>query len=396
MKFFWTLMMCVTLVFVIYLMNPQAWAAEVKQTETKELMGKFLTHMEALKSYLVSEVKFSDPKNYSEIDSHLKDLATLAKKATHDPRLQLPGYRISRQVLEDHIVETERVYRVGNKSYARWMLGSTLSICMSCHTLIPTVSRKIKDFETSTSLSTPFDQAEFLFATRAFDNAKEIYEKTILNYPEGNINSDQAETALERMITYFARVQRDPEAAVQALEKYQKNRKLPVFLKEDIKAWLKAFKDWKKEPTLDPNFAGDAQVVDFAKKNLDPKVAGYVMTADNPRAATYLKVSGILYQYLQQHPHSPVTPEILYWLAICDKGLNNNFFYSLGDVYLRECITKFSQSPTAQKCYEEYEAETIVSYSGSGGTDLPDDVKKELGRLRALIITPPSSSGVKH
>jgi len=392
-------MMCVTLVFVIYLMNPQAWADEVKppsKSTTKELMGKFLSHMEALKSYLVSEEKFADPQNFSTIDSHLKELATLSKKAAHDPRLQLPGYRVSRQVLEEHIAETERVYRVGNKSYARWMLGSTLSICMSCHTQIPTVSRKLQDFEDVKPFSKPFEQAEFLFATRAFDNAKEIFEKTILSYPADDITSDQVETALERMITYYARIQRDPNRAVLVLEKYQGNKKLPTFLKEDIKAWLQAFKDWKKDPTLDPASATDAQIVEFAKKNLDPKVSGYVMSADNPRAALYLKVSGILYQYLQQHPTSPATPDLLYWLAICDRGLNNNFFYSLADVYLKECIVNFPQSVTAKQCYDEYEAETTLSYSGSGGTNIPDDVRLDLGRLKALIIAPPPSQGAKH
>ncbi len=388
------------LAILLFTFNPWVWAEEPAPSSktlgtTKELMGKFLSHMQALKGYIVSEDQFIDKKNFGEIDSHLKELSSLSKKAAHDPRLQLPGYRVSRQVLENHIEETERVFRLGNKHYARWMLGSTLSICMSCHTQIPTVSRSLKDFESLETFSTPFDQAEFLFATRAFDQAKPFYEKIIQNYPEDKVNSEQAETALERMITYYARIRRNPEAAVLALEQYQRNTKLPPFLKEDMKIWLRSFKDWNKEPVLNPSSATDSEIIEFASKNLDPKVSGYIMAADNPRAALYLKVSGILYEYLQQHPDSKATPSMLYWLAICDKGLNNNFFYSLGDVYLRECIIRFPQTPTARTCYDEYESETVLSYSGSSGTHLPEDVKIDLGRLKALIITPPTA-GAKH
>ncbi len=393
MKFFVSAMLFVTLIFVIYFMNPRVWAEDAKPT--KELMGKFLSQMETLKPYMVSEEKFTDSKNFIEIDSHLKELALLSKKAVHDPKLRLAGYRVPRKIFENHIIEMERVFRVGNKQYARWMLNSTLSICMSCHTQIPTVSRGLKDFEKLDTLTSSFDQAEFLFATRAFDQAKDSYEKMILNYPAGNIKTEQVETALERVIAYYARLQRDPGGAVQALEQYQKNSKLPTFLKDDITAWLQVFKDWKKEPVLDANLLTGPQVVLFAKKNLDPKVSGFVMTADNPRAVLYLKVSGILYQYLQQHPDSEQTPEILYWLAICDKGLNNNFFYSLGNIYLRECIINYPRSPIAPKCYEEYELETIVSYSGSSGTHMPAEVRNDLDRLKGLIKFPPAA-GVKH
>jgi hypothetical protein len=398
MKFLVTLIMTLTLAAVIYFMNPQVWASESAgktptRAQTKELMDQFLSHMVALKPYLVSEEKFADSKNAVEIDGHLKELAKLSKRAAHDPRLQLPGYRVSQKVLQDHVAETERVFRVGNNHYARWMLNATLSICMSCHTQIPTVSRELKNFEGTNTFVSKFDQAEFLFATRGFDQAKDLFDGLISNYPSDKLKSDQLETALERVIAYYARIKRDPEAATAALMRYQKNNQMPEYLQGDISAWIKSFEEWKKDPT--PEFKSESQVIEFAQKNLNPKVSGYVMTTDDPRAAVYLKVSGVLYEYLQKHPNSAVTPELLYWLAICDKGLSNNFFFSLGDIYLKECVIGFPQSPAAKKCYDEYEQETIVSYSGSAGTNIPEDVKRELATLKALVNSP-STQGVKH
>lgn len=394
MKYIFTGIIILTLGWAVYMLDTRAWAQEKSQARepvpTKELMDKFLSHMVNLAPFMVSEQKYLDSKNFTTIDSNLKDLSKLVKEAAHDPQLQGSGYKISQKVLENHIAETERVFRIGNKPYSRWMLNSTLSICMSCHTQIPTASRSMKNFEDFKSFTSSFDQAEFLFATRAFDKAKETYEKLILGFPEGGINSDQLETSIQRMITYYARIQRSPSDAYLALQRYQKNDKLPPFLKEDLKSWSSAFKEWEGEAPMDLNRMSDTQILDFAKKNLDPKKAGYVLTSDNPRAVHYLKVSGILYQYLQLHPNSSAAPDMLYWLAICDKGLSNNFFFSLGDIYLRECVIRYPSTAIAKDCYNEYEQETVLSYSGSSGTHMPDEVKRDLDRLKALIIAPPT------
>jgi len=118
-----------------------------KGYETKVLMGKFLTHMEALKPFFISEEKYMDSNNSQEIEQHLKDLSEIAKKANHNAQLKQESYRISAKVLSDHVSETERIFRTGNKSYSRWMLGSTMSVCMSCHIQVTAASRELKDFE---------------------------------------------------------------------------------------------------------------------------------------------------------------------------------------------------------------------------------------------------------
>lgn len=376
-------------VFFFLAFTSIAYAVGEEAKSAKNLMQELLYHMTKLKTYMVSEEKFSEPSNFKTIDAHLKEMTLLSKEAAHYPQLQSPGFRVSREALESHILETEKVFRGGNKKYARWMLNSTYGICMSCHTQIPSSSVESKDFGKLDNFASTFDQAEFLFATRSFDKAKSLYEDVIVNFPKDKIKTEDVETSLKRMITYFARVQRNPEAALSALKKYAANDKLPVFLKEDIKIWSKAFTDWSKEKLIDLKTATDADILKFAQKNLDPKVTGYLMTADNPRAALYLKVSGILYDYLQQHPQSAITPDLLYWLAICDKGLNNNFFYSLGDIYLKECILKHPQSAIAKKCYAEYESSTLLSYSGSSGTHVPADVRAELSKLKKLIESKP-------
>jgi hypothetical protein len=98
------------------------------------VMHKFLEYMQSLKPFISSEQKMKDPKNADQISKNLKGLVDSVKTSKHEPQLSQPMLRISRDVLEAHIVEMQRVFQSGNKTYARLMLQSTLSVCMSCHT----------------------------------------------------------------------------------------------------------------------------------------------------------------------------------------------------------------------------------------------------------------------
>lgn len=57
------------LAILLFTFNPWVWAEEPAPSSktlgtTKELMGKFLSHMQALKGYIVSEDQFIDKKNF--------------------------------------------------------------------------------------------------------------------------------------------------------------------------------------------------------------------------------------------------------------------------------------------------------------------------------------------
>ena len=100
---------------------------------------------------------------------------------------------------------------------------------------------------------------------------------------------------------------------------------------------------------------------------------------------TLLVASGVLSHYLNDKPQSKLAPQILFWLGVADKQLGSTYLFSLGDLYLKECIQQYPKSTFAKKCYREYEDNLIFGYSGSSGTDIPEDEKKELARLKALI-----------
>lgn len=370
-----------TIGIVTFFSFPKQTYAEVS---TPVIMQHFLGHIKQLNKYSMSDKKFSDPKNTLDISTQLQGFIKVAKQAAHDPVLNKENFRFSRQVLENHISETEKVFQTGNKPFARWMLNSTMSVCMSCHVQMPAPKRNIFEFEKTENYFSDFEQAEFLFATRDFEKASEKYDKII----KRNLKFDdkfEVERSLERQVAYYSRIKRNPAEAVKKFESYLKARNLTERSYRDIANWLQQFKKWQNQQIFDPQKASEKEILKFAREHLDPLTPKTSNDSYGPDLVTHLYVSGVLYEYLFTHHKVQSTPELLYWLAISDRLINHNFFFSLADMYLRECVISYPSNLIAKECYREYEKEMILSYSGSSGTHLPADVAKDLQILKDMV-----------
>lgn len=107
--------------------------------EVKPLMNQMFNEIFNLKPYIVSETAFNDPKNTEKIGNSLKHMIEISKNVNHEMKIKRSGFEISGKVLNQQLRETEMVFRAGNKDYALWMLKSTMSVCMNCHTQLPSV-----------------------------------------------------------------------------------------------------------------------------------------------------------------------------------------------------------------------------------------------------------------
>jgi hypothetical protein len=336
----------------------------------KELMNAFLVELTALKKYMVSETKFNAQENEAEIALHLKEFTRLAKEARHSPELNAPNFTFSREILEDHISDTERLFRAGKKTFARWQLNATVSVCASCHSQLPASSRAFSDFKDTKLFANDLDKAEFLYSTRAFEEALPLYRKVI---DKGTIF--EADTAIQRELTYYLRIKRDPKAAVPVMIDHSLNAKLWPTIKSQVQNWISQLEYLSKQPA--PDFSK------MTKKQFDRHFKSKpVKGAD---LVTQLYVSGLLLEFLNTNKNSKLVPDVLYQLAIVESSLSKNFFFSLSDMYLKACMLQFPQAPVAVKCYEMYEEETTLSYTGSAGTSIPEDIQSELNFLKKLV-----------
>lgn len=377
-------------------------ASSGSTTEVRGLMRSMLQNIVELVPLIMNDKEFQDSKNSEKILSSLTRIRSALKQTEHKEVMRTPGLKISRETLQTQLAETERIYRSGNKGFARWMLHSNLSLCISCHTQIPSVSNLHLEIGRG-SFKTPYQEAEFYFLTRQFDSALATYETVIKNFTKGDGEVELLEKSLERVVAIFSRIRRDARGGIKELDKISGYGKYPDFIQSMINSWKRDFRSWSREGL--PSFKKEdpKELRRFVERHLaqvsnaDPDdETGGTLVSDPKKAVSYLFVSGILYEYLRVFPDTKLTPEILYWLAQCDRGLNNEFFYSLADLYLKECMTEHSKTDVAKKCYREYERGIRFSFTGSAGTDIPEDVRAELERYRTSIMGPAPTPTVKE
>jgi hypothetical protein len=155
--------------------------------------------------------------------------------------------------------------------------------------------------------------------------------------------------AYQRKIAFFARIQRDPKAAIASLKVDLKNKKLPLATKQNIQTWIHYFDLWMKEDQGDPAKLGDAGLVDYAKSVVESNTGGRRITVSDPYVVNLLRVSGLLYERVFQNPKSAQTAEMLYLLAKTERDLAPIRSYSLADVMLKECILMAPKTAIAKK-----------------------------------------------
>ncbi len=352
---------------------------KVKENNIQPTMHKIFNNMQELFPYMTDEEKFIDPKNDKFIGDKLKESAQLIKNAKHTKELNSPTLKISRDVLESHFAEIDRIFRMGNKSFARWQLNSTVPLCMNCHTQSPSTSRHWDLAELTRSSTSTFGKAELLFMGRDFDAALKMYNEIIRGYPANKARIMDVEKSFERKVVIFSRVRRDFKEGMKSLENdIKENKNLPEYLIKNVNAWVALFRIQLREGFPDPLKSDDATIKKYVNNEIKNNLWDDMIDASNPRLVKNLTVSGVLYEYLNTHPNTKIKPDILYWLATIDKQLQDTLFYSLSDLYLKQCMSEFSSHPTAKKCFEQYKLNMILSYSGSSGTHLPGDIKKDL------------------
>lgn len=353
--------------------------------EVKPYMDLMFKEIFTLKPYIVSDIEYRDPKNFQKINTSLKNLAELSEKVSHEGKIKKTGFAISSKAITEQLKEAELVYRVGNKDYSLWMLRSTLSVCMSCHTQLPADSTQFETLSKDTFLAKPFDEAEFLFIVRNFNQALPLYDRVIDSFPAGNGGSqDIIEKAIARKVYYFVRVRRDLNQLSASLTNNLKNKKLPEMVVKRIQALRLAAEKMKNQTYPEFSEKQHSELRKYAETELRSELRGDFSTSAKKDLA-YLKVSSVLYKFLEENPDSPMKPDILYWLSFCERRYEQKAFYSLPELYLKQCVMDFPTAPVASACLKEYQDIVTLAYTGSSGTHIPKDVDQELKAMKEMV-----------
>lgn len=366
--------------FGLVLFCLSVFAAE-KSGPTKAFMHQFLIELSKIRPFLGSETEFASEGARKTVQASLERLAKQMKTPPKEIE-DKPGFHLTFSLMADHVTRTKELFDRGELEYARMRLNGTPNFCSSCHTQTPHLSKTTPfDFFAESTQKVDFENATFLFVTRRYDSALSSFNQLIRGFPKNNLTSLQLEELVRRKLAIFARIQRDPEFAVNNLNEDLKNKELPKALITSMKGWIKELERWKKEEADPASFKTD-ELVKYVEKNL-PKNLVRKMALTNPDSLQVLRLSGLLYERLfSETDLGDQAQAVLYYLALCERSLSPLYWYSVSEVYLKECVVRYPKQKFSQKCYQAYDDGMQERFSGR---TMPEGIRESIDTLKNYL-----------
>ena len=362
---------------------------EVSKDQAKAVMGGIYNSFLQVIPYLYSdensiEVLKKDKAKKEALLKNLTDLSDFFKSARHVEYLDRPGFRPSLESMNSHLSDTINSVQSNNFIFAQKRLGSMTSLCISCHSQLSSMGAQNAFGEALNKtkrdeFDSDFGYGNYLYLIIQFDES-EKYLNLALEKALAESRSHELYSSLRRIISIHTKISFNYSKANAFVVKYESDKRMPLLAKETVAAWRKSLESWK-----DFNPAKVTSIDSFIKKYLSPLEELKEVKGLGDNDITLLIASGILSKYLNDNPKTENAPQILYWLSVAERRLSNTFFFTLSDLYLKNCIKLYSKSPYAKKCYALYEENLEFGFTGSGGRDFPPEEKMELSRLRNLL-----------
>ncbi|MFZ5722915.1 MAG: hypothetical protein ACOY33_04575 [Pseudomonadota bacterium] len=342
-----------------------------------------MTDIGALMARLLSDNVLADPdaaiRQLNELDERFRKL----EPHTVD---RGPAFRISWQTMVEQIGRSRDAVDSGiaTPDMLRNLVHGIASACAGCHTQDDR-SRALSfgQLEVPATYDT-LQKARFKYITRDYDGALKLYDE-YLDSRRRLAWDGPVLDAFEGELTILAQVYRKPERGVKALKRRLERSSgvMSKQVREDVRQWIEGFENIRRA-NLKAGSPSYADLEAYAKQYILPH-AGEVAPRNEQDKVISLWLRGLLHEYVQSHPADPHMADLLYWLASVDRALDYNFYYSLADLYLKECILRYPATDTAESCYDEYDRYVRFAYSGSGGEHIPVEIRDELLRLRETL-----------
>jgi len=292
-------------------------------------------------------------------------------------------YQVSYDYMIGYLQETDKAFKKNKTTYARSRLYALGSICASCHTQ-DTKLRTLFSGTGRDKFSSDFAYAEFNFITRNYSEAIKFYDRYLISK---NVSTElDIVQPLQRIITIYAQIYNKPGSGAMQLEKYLTIKKHTKTTKIHLTKWINGLKNLEVQGARNVSNLTFGMLKKYVKKNLgdlNQPLSGVFSTPEEEVSRVWLR--GRLYQYLNEKPEKSEIPIIIFWLALSDRSIGYNFYFSLADLYLKQCIIMQPAHPYAKRCFDEYKEYIHFSHTGSSGTYIPADLQQEIIELEQVL-----------
>ncbi len=361
------------------------------------MQGLYQTLSELLTD-ITSDRRFNDPKNKAKILNNAEKLASLShelsSKVVTAPDSD-PTLKIVNGLLAQETKDAVAALKSGNREYARTVLRTVPSYCVSCHTR-NTSGAHFKELalEPIGPALTRFERGEFFAATRQFQRALAEFNGIIEDPKAPEADHWEWRRAIESSLMIAVRAERSPALAEKIVDNILKAKNAPQYLLLDAKAWKKSITEWKAEAP-NPSKTEDSLRSEAMRLMAKAKETQQFMM-DRSADILYLRSSAVIHDLLQVAQDPKVLADAFFMAGMSYEVLNPLKRENLHQNYYEACVRKLPHTEIAQFCYRRYEENVILGYTGSGGTSVPESVKERMNRLESLSAVMPASPAPRN
>ena len=350
--------------------------ADAVPDRTRETMNRVFDSVAVLMPLAVDEAAFEAEENRAAIASALETLAAGSDLLQVHGVERDQGFQHLARALAADSAAARDAFAQGRAGKARYRVRKLTESCVACHARTPADAggefglRLFHNMNVETLGGA--ELAQLQQATRQYDAALENYE-TLL--------ADSSPSRVWSVADYLAlnlRVRGDLVRPVPVLTALLASPDLPRWAQRDVKRWLADLERVAARPALEDPLADARALIDGAQAQQD-------FPADRQGLVGLLMAARRLDAFLASHPRGEAAAEAYYLLGRVESRLGTSPRLGQVQSLLEAAIRMAPEGPVARKALDRLEWHLAIEYSGSGGTTLPEDVRKTLQELRALV-----------
>lgn len=310
---------------------------------------------------------------------YLEQLRNHIKSSKDVLHTKSPTFKSNIKYLEDNIGYIKKGIQHKHFNYSRTQIKKLVSNCISCHSQLPHKSYKKISHKYAKSLkrslSSNYEKGMFAYFVRDYKTSIAFLKKDLAQV-EGSYNQ---ELAIAKILKIQTMNTRNYVSAKSFIQEIKTNPTIKVS-KSLLTKWETDLMHWtdinKKKYDL-------PQIKELIKKYLEPIESELKLGRKFDNHINLFTMQGLISNHLIDYPSSKIKAESLYWLGLLENSTPS--LYSLGDMYLIDCIKSFPTSKIAKKCFNSYQESVKLGFTGSAGTSIPIEVQNDLNELEALL-----------
>lgn len=373
-------------IILVALLSPSLLAVNAPKPASKEhtktIMHGIYSDLQELFPLSFREKDFSSPKNQPRI---LAGLRRLKKQAAtlQDHMNQQPVSSSIAEMLRSDIEDAEGWYARGGYHQASFTLRHMVNNCVSCHSKNPAAETFVNSKGFSAFIKTKDlsheEKIKLLITTRQFEEAMTFIENYIL-LDSTDLDQVFGNRTIVDYLKISIQVKNELDRVLNFLRSLEK-RNLSSFSAKMVLRWKEDLGGFTENMKKGEVFTLSKIKEKLTKNNED------LFESDNLNLARYVFLASRLQTLLESQetslaPDANTQAEIYYLLGYIENMVERSFWLSETKFYLQAAIKAAPQSEYAWKAYLLLEELTILGFTGSSGTNIPEDVRAWLKQLR--------------